>query len=414
LLFPPYPDPDTSEARMQPAHTADNLVLYQWLASPDGEGIIAHIRHRLDAGEPVLKVSETLRRDHGADQVALALTQVELRHAATAKFADADRLLFTREGLEQATGDRIAAHRADRYAPFGNIVDLCCGIGGDLMALAGLPGVRSLTAVDLDPVHLFLATHNARVAAPGAAIAPLLADVRTVPIRPEDAVFIDPARRDARGRMGGYASEPPLDWSISLADRTAGVGIKAAPGIPHELVPEGWELETIAMGSDLKEAVLWSPSLATAPRSATVITGDDIHRLLPVPGDAVPIREPASGQWLLDPNPAITRAGLVQDLARTLDAAMIDEEIGFLLADHQVETPFARSLRIVGSMPWHEKALKRFLREIDAGPVDIRRRGLAGDVAAITKRLRGPGQGRVMIAMTRHRDQPWAIVCALD
>ena len=50
------------------------------------------------------------------------------------------------------------------------------------------------------------------------------------------------------------------------------MGIKNAPGIPHELVPDGWELETIALGSDLKEAVLWSPAIATARRRATVVT----------------------------------------------------------------------------------------------------------------------------------------------
>ncbi len=359
----------------------------------------------------MLKVSESLRAEHTPEVVALALTQVELRHAARAKFADADRLLFTREGLEQSTSDRIAAHRAERFASTGRIVDLCCGIGGDLMALAALPGDREIVAVDLDPVHLFLAGHNAAVVARDRSVTPLLADVRDVGIEPGDAVFIDPARRDSRGRMGGYASEPPLEWSIALADRASGVGIKAAPGIPHDLVPDGWELETIALGSDLKEAVLWSPSLSVTSRSATVIDGDRVHRLLPRPGDPVPVREPAPGQWLLDPNPAVTRAGLVEDLARSLGAVKIDDEIGFLVTDGPVETPFARSLRIIGSMPWHEKQLKRFLRDIDAGPVDIRRRGLAGDVAAITKRLRGPGSTPVTLAMTRMMGRPWAVIC---
>jgi hypothetical protein len=206
-------------------------------------------------------------------------------------------------------------------------------------------------------------------------------------------------------------SEPPLEWSIALADRAEAVGIKTAPGIPHDLVPGGWEMETIAIDADLKEAVLWSPSVAAAARSATVIVGDDIHHMTPVEGDAVPIREPRVGDLLLDPNPTITRAGLVEDLARVLDATKIDDEIGFLVTDRKVATPFARALPIIGSMPWHEKRLKAFLREIGAGPVDIRRRGLAGDVAAITKRLRGSGDRRITIAMTRYRGNPWALIC---
>lgn len=396
---------------MQPSHTDDQLEGYRWLASPEGGVLMASIRQRLDAGEPVLKVSEALRGEHAPERVALALTQVGLRDAARAKFADADRLLLTREGLEQATSDRIAAHRATRYESYPRIVDLCCGIGGDLMALAALPGERALTAVDIDPVHLALAVHNAGVEAPDRPVRAVRDDVRNVRIDPGDAVFIDPARRDTRGRMGGYASEPPLEWVVALAERAASVGVKAAPGIPHQLVPEGWELETIALGPDLKEAVLWSPSLAFGPRSATVMDDDGVHRLMPLGGEPVTIREPAAGAWLLDPNPAVTRAGLVGDLARSVGAQKIDDEIGFLVLNHDVDSPFARSMRIIGSMPWHEKQVKRFLREIDAGAVDIRRRGLAGDVAAITKRLRGTGDLRVMIAMTRYRNQPWAIVC---
>lgn len=396
---------------MNPVHTGSQLESYRWLASPDGEHLMAEIRARLDTGESVLKISESLRAGHAPERVALAMTQVELRNAARAKFANADRLLFTREGLEQATSDRIAAHRAERFASAARIVDLCCGIGGDLMALTALSGDREIVAVDLDPVHLFLAGHNAATVAPNRHITTLLADVRDVEVEPGDAVFIDPARRDTRGRMGGYSSEPPLEWSIALAEHAAGVGIKAAPGIPHEVVPDGWELEMIALGTDLKEAVLWSPSLATSPRSASLIDGDTVHRLLPQGEDPVDSHEPVPGQWLLDPNPAVTRAGLVEDLARSLDATKIDAEIGFLITDHAIETPFARSLQIIGSMPWHEKQLKRFLREIKAGPIDIRRRGLPGDVDAITKRLRGSGATPVTIAMTRVMDRPWAIIC---
>ena len=92
--------------------------------------------------------------------------------------------------------------------------------------------------------------------------------------------------------------------------------------------------------------------------------------------------------WLHDPNPAVTRAGLVQHLATKIGAAQIDEQIAFLVTDEPVSSPFARSLPIIASEPWNEKHLRQTLRDLDAGPVDIRRRGLAGDVDAIGKRLR--------------------------
>jgi len=228
-------------------------------------------------------------------------------------------------------------------------------------------------------------------------------------------VFIDPARRTTDRRLPTGASEPPLAWCLALAERVAAVGIKAAPGIDHALVPEGWELELIALGPDLKEAALWSPELATALRRATVVTPSGPISLLPVSGESVPVREP--GAYLLDPNPAVTRAGLVADLARSLATAantatwQIDPQIAFLSTNSPVTTPFARTLHVVDSLPWHEKRIRARLRELDAGPVTIRRRGLPGDVDALTKRLRGPGSHHFTLAMTRLANRPWALIC---
>jgi SAM-dependent methyltransferase len=391
--------------------TDEEIARYRWLLGEDGRALLVEIAAETATGTPALRLAERLRARFPAALVALAMTQQDLRARAAAKFQRADDMLFTREGLEQATSDLIARHRAQRYEGCPSIVDLCCGVGGDLMALAALPGVARLTAVDRDPVHLLLAAANASRVCSDLDLTTVKADVRDVDLDGVDAVFIDPARRSTQGRLGGIASEPPLVWAIGLTERVSRVGIKTAPGIPHDLVPPGWELETIALGNDLKEAVLWSPALASSTRTATVIVGDNVHQLRAVPGEASAQRAPEVGDWLLDPNPAVTRAGLVADLARDLGAAKIDDEIGFLVTSNPVATPFAREMRVVASLPWHEKRLRGVLRELDAGPVDVRRRGLAGDVDAITKRLRGKGQRRLTVAMTRVAGAPWAIVC---
>ena len=125
-------------------------------------------------------------------------------------------------------------------------------------------------------------------------------------------------------------------------------------------------------------------------------------------GEPVAIAPP--GGYLIDPNPAITRAGLVQDLARSIDAWQIDPEIAFLSTDEPVETPWGRTLQVIASLPWRIKDVAAALREHDIGAVDIRRRGLAGDVEAIRKQLKLSGKGRATVAMTRHRDQPWCVI----
>jgi hypothetical protein len=174
-------------------------------------------------------------------------------------------------------------------------------------------------------------------------------------------------------------------------------------------VPPGWEAEFVAVGPDLKEAVLWSPAAAGAATRATVLVGGARHTLLPEPDDDVAVGEP--GEYLLDPNPAVTRAGLVVELARSVGAWKIDERIAFLAADTPVTTPFARTLRVLDSGPWREKELAGRLRALDVGAVDVRRRGLAGDVDVLRRRLALRGSRRATLVMTRARDRPWALVC---
>lgn len=376
------------------------------LQSPQGLRLQRRVRELAPAPATELAVSQTLRREFDPALVAAALTLHDLRTRAAAKFSRAEAMYVTRAGLEQATGEAIARYRAVRFAGAGPVADLCCGIGGDLLALAAS---HDTLAVDRDPVHLAMAVANAGVYGVAERMRPLAADVRDVSLEGIAGVFIDPARRTGTDRLRTGESEPPLDWAIGLAARVPATGIKAAPGIDHDRVPAGWELELIAAGTDLKEAALWSPALATAARRATILAGDAIHTLTPAPGDPVPLATP--GAYLLDPNPAVTRAGVVEELARSLGAAKIDDRIAFLMTETPVATPFARMLRVHASLPWHEKRLRTALRMLDAGPIDIRRRGLAGDVDALARRLRGRGDRRLTVAMTRAGGQPWALIC---
>ena len=94
-----------------------------------------------------------------------------------------------------------------------------------------------------------------------------------------------------------------------------------------------------------------------------------------------------------------------------LGATQIDRQIAFLCTGRPVRTPFARTLRVIDSAPWNSRQLTARLRALDIGAVDIRRRGLAGDVDELRRRLRLTGSRRATLVMTRVRDQPWGLVC---
>jgi SAM-dependent methyltransferase len=392
------------------------------LLSPAGREVLALVAKAREAGEATLATAARLRRDHPAELVAAATAQDELRQAARAKFSRAADMLFTRAGLEQASSETTARHRAARLAKAapGRLADLGCGIGGDLIALAA---GREALAVDRDPDHLLMAAHNAGVYDAAGGLSTQQADVRDVPLAGLAVVFADPARRLARGaaprpsrpahhpsqnrRLRPGDSEPPLDWCFALTSQVPAVVIKAAPGLPAGTAPDGWETEFVADGRDLKEAVLWSPALATARARATVLPAGDT--LTPEPGEPVPVREP--GAFLYDPSPAVTRSGLVEDLARRLEAWKIDEQIAFLSTGTAQRTPFARTLRVVESAPWNEKDFARRLRAHGIGSADLRRRGLAGDVDQIRRRLKLSGPHRATLVLTRVADRPWGLIC---
>jgi hypothetical protein len=418
--------------------SGDAASALELLESAEGLELLESLGARgpIAAGEE-LAVGERLRERYPAELVVAAMAQYQLRERARAKFAQPVRMLFTREGLEQSSSEPVARHRAARYAGFPLVADLCTGIGGDLVALGE---GRAALAVDLDPVHLRMALRNAR-ALGGAEVAGACADVRHLRLDRLPPVFVDPARRAGGRRLPAGTSEPPLGWCLALAEHVAEVGIKAAPGLPLDFVPAGWEVELIADGHDLKEAVLWSPAMATTSRRATVLPGGHspvtrpgpglprsgsghgpvtrpgpglpgrelCHSLAARPGARLPVRQP--GAFLLDPNPAVTRAGLVEELGHELDAWKIDDRVGFLSADHPMATPFGRLLAVEASLPWNLKRLRAVLRAGGAGAVEIRKRGSAVDVEGLRRRLDLRGDRRLTVVLTRVLDRPWALVC---
>lgn len=375
------------------------------LRAPEGRALLELLARESLSGGDELKLITRLRREHAPELVAAAITQARLRVRARTKFTRADEMFFTAAGLEQASSERMARAHAARYRPFDLVVDLCTGIGGDLIGLA--EGRRAI-GVDMDPVHARLASINAEVNGLGDSVTTVCADVADVRLDGVPAVFVDPARRSDERRYRAGTSDPSLAWCFALAERGVAVGIKAAPGLPTELVPDGWELEFVSEHRELKESVLWSPALANARRRATLLP----EGLTLTESANVRLRVDAPGAYLLDPDPAVTRAGLVEELGATLgDVWKIDEEIAFLSAEFAMATPFGRTLRIAASMPWNLGRLRESLRALDVGSVDIRKRGSAVDVDEVQKKLKLTGSKPATVVLTRVEDRPWMMVC---
>ncbi|WP_134764745.1 class I SAM-dependent methyltransferase [Nocardioides sp. 1609] len=377
-----------------------DLDAFRWLLTDDGRALLTAATDLVAGGDDELAVQTALRRTATPDRVAAALTQVTLRRRAEAKLgARAAVLYFTPDGLEQATRAAVARHRAGRLTAFATrtLVDLGCGIGGDLLAAAEA-GITCV-GVDLDPVRVAVAEANlAALGLPGAVS---VADATRIDTSPFDVAFADPARRTGAGRTWSPdAWTPPWTFVERLLTRDACV--KVAPGIPHDLVPEGVEAEWVSDHGEVKEAALWSGSLASTRRRATVIGDGGLATLTEDddPGPAqVGVRE--VGGYLYEPDGAVIRAGLVTAVAAGVDGGLVDEHIAYVTSDGSFRTPFARGYRVLEELPYREKQLKAALRERGVGTLTIKKRGVDVVPEQLRKRLALTGDAEATIVMTR-------------
>ncbi|MEU7593728.1 class I SAM-dependent methyltransferase [Streptomyces sp. NPDC039022] len=390
---------------MDRVNQANDLDSFSALQTPEGQALLAALRDHDPADE--LATATRLRRDHPAPLVSAALGQARLRQRAAAKFgADAARMYFTPNGVEQSTRSTVAAHRATRLAALGvrTLADLCSGIGGDAIALARA-GIHVL-AVDRDPLTCAAARANAEALGLADRIEVRCADVTEVDTSAYDAVFVDPARRGGRGGRGGRifdpeAYSPPLSWAVQAARTAPHAALKIAPGIPHEIIPDEAEAEWISDGGDVKEAVLW---FGTAPgaRRATLLPAGDF--LL---GTGLPDPAPGPvGRWLYEPDGAVIRAHLVAEVAQRVDGRLIDPTIAYVTADEHRPTPYATAYEITDTLPFNVKKLRALLRERGVGVAVVKKRGSAVEPEELRKKLKLAGPHSCVIFLTRVAGAP--------
>jgi len=407
------------------------------LLRPEGWALLEALP-RYDA-KAALTLGSRLR-DAGIapEMVAAALTQSRLRSAARSKVgAFADGMLFTAEGLEQATRLPVAARHADRFRRAGatRVVDLGCGIGVDAMAMAGMD--LAVDAVERDETTAAVATVNLRHFERAHVH---LADVTDFPTslpvaRPGtpggvDAAWVDPARRkDGRRLFDPARWSPPLSWALSLPQTGVGaVGVKVAPGIERDLVEPGgpaagWTAAWTSVDGDVVEAVLWWGGAATVGtrRSATVLrsVGDDgngeasvqVQEAGTLSDAGLPVAAVGDvGSIVHEPDGAVIRAGLVGHVAAEVGGRLIDPMIAYVTADEYVPTVFARSYAVDAVLPWGLKRLRAYLREHGVGRVTVKRRGSPIDPEELRRALRLEGDGEATVVLTRRGDERIVLV----
>ncbi|MGB7983363.1 MAG: hypothetical protein WCF36_21505, partial [Candidatus Nanopelagicales bacterium] len=118
------------------------------------------------------------------------------------------------------------------------------------------------------------------------------------------------------------------------------------------------------------------------------------------------------GDWLVEPDPAVIRAGLVSVLAQRLDGHLLDPRIAYITT----RTPpdpglLGTAYEIRAEVPFARKQLRAWLRARGYGNVVIKKRGVdvVPEQLRAALRLRGDGPTATLV-LTRTDAGPLALL----
>ncbi|MGW5052021.1 THUMP-like domain-containing protein [Actinokineospora sp. NPDC004072] len=371
-----------------------------YLRSPAGAAAVAEV-DRLPLTPASHLADVTQARSLVGERAGAVVEAVLLRRKASAKGPWRD-WLFTADAVQQATPWPVAVSRAARLAG-RDVHDVTCSVGVDAAAAAEV--AARVVGSDIDAVRLAMARGNV----------PSATFVRADALRPitrDTVVVADPARRDASGRRRWRPSDfaPPLD---ALAAVYAGrdLSVKCAPGVDPADVPWADEIELVSLDGAVREACLWTGTLATARRRATVLRSDGHSwTITDAADDTCPVT-PVDA-WVIDPDGAVVRAGLVRHYAALHGLSQVDEHIAYLTGP--TPPPGIRAFRVLDHGKYTEKSLRAALSRLAVGRVEILVRGLDVDPNTLRPRLKLRGPAEATAILTRIGRTPTAILCRAE
>lgn len=380
------------------------------ILGPDGAAALAMAGAQPDPHS--LAAASALRRHFDAQLASEALTQIALRRAARSKFGDqADSLFLTPDGLEQATRRTVADWRADRFARAGvtAVIDLGCGIGADALGFqrAGL----SVLGVELDPrTAAFAAANLGETATVLCGDVEQLAPDLLATAHADTAVFIDPARRTGSGRTWRVEDFQP-GWGLvrDVLDSGHPACVKLGPGLPRELIPAGVEACWVSDHGDVVEAGLWRLNAAQPSTTAAVLLPAGARLDRPAQLRQLTVRRP--GRYVLEPDGAVIRSGLLSEVAPAADLWLLEPDVAYLSADEPVSTPFATVFEVLEILDYSVRTLKAWVRDNGIGTLEIKKRAIDVDPAALRRQLRPKGPGSATLILARTIDGTRALVC---
>jgi hypothetical protein len=385
-----------------------DIADYQWLVSEEASQWLSE---GAQAGEQSHRLQEHLRKAISHERARLIVQQIELRQKAVEKFGEqARRMFFTDLALQQATDRWIAAYKASRFRADSPITDYCCGIGGDLIALAER---GSTTGWDRSPEMAVFAAANLRAWTRDSQGQIIVGSVEEHPPLADQQWHLDPDRRSDGRRSTQLEWHSPNQETIHAWLATAPNGaIKLAPAAELD---SDWqaqaELEWISRNRQCRQLVAWFGALVQTPgqHRVTVVTANSQHSFVGNPTSLAELAETV-GEYVFDTDPAIRAAKLTGALAQSLNSSTLASGESYLTSNEATEHPLLTCFRVNEVLPLRISAITKHFRSMSIGELEIKTRGVSTSPEELRKKLKLSGSASATLLLMRQGKREIAIL----
>lgn len=335
--------------------------------------------------EPTAKNISRLAQIYGQEIASWAFNQWALRARAKKKFANADAMLFTPVGLEQASHEAVAAYHASLFPERVRVADLTCGIGGDLVALSKRGDALGF---EKDRITAEYAQHNA----PDAEVR--VADCMETQWDFNHA-FADPSRRSGTTRtLNPDEFEPnPSDLAAKMRGLESGC-MKLSPMLLDDyLVSISPCIKFVSSGWECREALaLFGKSFALGTFAVRVETRERLS------AGGFALRTESPGTIIYEADPAAIRAHCLPALCKELDAEMLGDSNGYLTSPALQSSNWVRAYRVLDFGAFDIKRVRGQLKAHGGGVPEVKSR-VKVDVREIGKRLSSEGDAALVVLL---------------
>ncbi len=392
---------------------------YYWLYSDRTLPLLDLCRQQSSDSVNVVSIAKSLRKQTTPARAALIMELTRLRIRAEKKFSRANTMGFTRRGYEQSTSEPVARFKAQRFAGIGSVADVCCGIGGDLIAIADREGAEKTFGIDCDPLCLMMAATNAEAYDCRVSLVETTFDEFDASMF--DAIHIDPDRRVDGRSVKPDLIEPPLNSILEKYSDRKSLAVKLAPATEFDddaadvLCGPGIERHWIGDRRECKQQVLWTGSLVRYPdsRVATRVFADGTFEEFAANNELLAKQVPLAevlGKYIFEPHAAVRAAHLTDAIAHSRNLRRLEPRIPYLTGSRPDDVGLLSMFRILDVMQTNVRKIAVRLKELDAREIEVKHRGVEQVSADQVKRIILDGSKRLTVILTRFSNKRIAII----